>query len=261
MSSLSTRTTTMPSDVVEGLRALGLRATAQAFPDLLARAAKGRFSHQQLVEEVVHIESQDRGRRSLERRLQRSKIGRFKSIADFDWAWPKKIDRELVERALTLDFVRDKRNLVLLSTNGLGKTMIAKNVAFLAVQAGFSVLYRTASDLLADLACDSPEARRRRLRFYSRHDLLVIDEAGYLSYDDRAGDLLFEVVSRRHEKRSILLTTNLAFKDWNTVFPNAACIGTLLDRLLHHADVLVLEGKSYRVFESEQESTARRQRR
>lgn len=245
-------------DLSEALAALGLIATAQALPDLLARATKGRFSPQLLLEEVVRVESQDRARRSLERRLQRSKIGRFKPIADFDFAWPKKIDRDLIDRALTLDFVRERRNLVLLSTNGLGKTMIAKNIAFLAVQAGFSVLFRSASDLLADLAADSPERRRRRFAFFSRHDLLVIDEVGYLSYDDRAADLLFEIVSRRHERRSIVLTTNLAFKDWNTVFPNAACIGTLLDRLLHHADVVTIDGKSYRLFESEQETAKRR---
>ena len=107
---------------------------------------------------------------------------------------------------------------------------------------------------------DSPQRRRSRLAYYSGHDLLCIDELGYLSYDDRAADLLFEVVTRRHERRSILLTTNLAFAEWSTVFPNASCLMTLLDRLLHHADVVVLEGESYRAFEGKREREARRRR-
>lgn len=253
-------TTRTPTDLASQLEAIGLRATARNLEDVLARATKGRWSPQILLEEISRSEAADGTRRGLERRLGRARIGRFKTMADFDWAWPQKIDRETIERALTLDFIAEKRNLVLLATNGLGKTMIAKNIAHAAVLAGHTVVFRNASDLLTDLACDSPEARRRRLAFYSRHDLLVIDEIGYLSYDDRAGDLLYEVVTRRHERRSLLLTTNLAFKDWNTVFPNATCLTTLLDRLLHHADATVIEGKSYRVYESEREATARRKK-
>jgi DNA replication protein DnaC len=114
--------------------------------------------------------------------------------------------------------------------------------------------------LLADLHCDSPQQLRRKLSHYARPDLLVIDEVGYLSYDAAAADLLYEVVNRRYEHRSILMTTNKAFKDWNTVFPNATSIATLLDRLTHHVDIAVLEGQSYRVRESELEIAARRKK-
>ena len=138
--------------------------------------------------------------------------------------------------------------------------MIVKNIAFLAVQAGLSVIFRTASDILSDLSCDSPQRRRQRVAFYGRPDLLCLDEVGYLSYDDRAADLLFEVVNRRYERRSLLVTTNLAFGDCNTVFPNATCLTTLLDRLTHHADVTLLEGKSYRTFESQREAEIRRRK-
>ena len=176
--------------------------------------------------------------------------------------WPKKIDRGAIESALTLDFLREGRNFIVLGSNGLGKTMILKNIAHQAVLDGHSVLVRTASDMLDDLDSDSPELRRQRLRKYFRPKLLCIDELGYLSYDENAADLLFHVVNPRYDaRRSIVLTTNLAFKDWNTVFPNATCIATLLDRLTHHADVTVLEGKSYRVRESEQENDERKQRR
>jgi DNA replication protein DnaC len=255
-------TTTIPrTDLAASLAALGLRSTANHLPDLLARATKHRWSGTSLLEELARIEAADRAQRSLDRRLVRSRIGRFKPMADFDWTWPKKIDRDLIERALSLDFLPERRNFAIIANNGLGKTMIAKNVAHAALLAGHSVLFRTASDLLADLAADSPELRRRRFNFYARHDLLVVDEIGYLSYDDRAADLLFEIVSRRYERRSILVTTNTVFKDWNTIFPNAAVLGTLLDRLLHHADATLIEGKSYRAFESEREAAARRAKR
>ncbi len=167
----------------------------------------------------------------------------------------------MIERAFTLDFITEGRNLVLMGANGLGKTMITKNIAHQAVLAGYSVVFRTAPDLLSDLASDYPHIRRRKLIRYSRPALLCIDEVGYLSYDSSAADLLYEVINRRYERASILMTTNRAFKDWDSVFPNAACIATLLDRLTHHADVTVLEGQSYRVRESEQEAAARRRTR
>lgn len=249
------------SELAHSLATIGLRGVAQGLEDLLARATASRLSPTALLEEVVRIEAAERGRRGLVRRLADARLGRFKPMADFDWSWPKRIDRDLIEQALALSFITEHRNLALVAANGLGKTMIAKNVAQAAVLAGHSALFRSASELLTDLGCDSPERRRSRLAFYARHDLLCIDEVGYLSYDDRAADLLYEVVTRRYEHRSILVTTNLAFKDWTTVFPNATCLTTLLDRLLHHADVVVIEGESYRVFESQKETEAHRRRR
>jgi DNA replication protein DnaC len=240
------------------LRALGLNATAASLDDLLARAIKQRLSPQAMLESIVQTEMLERGRRSLERRMVRSRIGTFKPIADFDWNWPKKIDRPLIERALALDFVREGRNLVLIGSNGVGKTMIAKNVADAAIHAGHSVIFRTAAELIDDLSCDSPERRRRRIALYSRPHLLCIDEVGYLSYDDHAADLLFAAINPRYEKRrSMLISTNLAFKDWTSVFPNATCIVTLVDRLTHFADVTLIEAESFRRRESEEHARRR----
>lgn len=258
MSSLKATPTT---DLSHHLSRIGLHVTAEGLDDFIARAAKHKWSPRMLLEEVVRAEGQDRARRSLERRLRNARLGRFKQIADFDWNWPKKIDRSLIESALSLDFISEARNLILLGANGLGKTMITKNIAHQAVLAGHSVVFRTASDLLGDLAGDYPHLRRRKLNFYSRPALLCIDEVGYLSYDSSAADLLYEVVNRRYERASLLITTNRAFKDWDSVFPNAACIATLLDRLTHHADVTLIEGQSYRVRESEQEAADRRKKR
>jgi len=164
------------------LRSLGLHATAASLDDLLARATQQRLSPRDLLEALVQGEMLERSRRSLERRMLRSRIGSFKPMADFDWNWPKKIDRPLIERALALDFLREGRNLVLIGSNGVGKTMIAKNVAHAAILAGFSVVFRTATDLIDDLSCDSPERRRRRVAAYSRPHLLCIDSCGVPGY-------------------------------------------------------------------------------
>lgn len=180
-------------------------------------------------------------------------------VADYDWAWPTRIDRAAVEAALRLEFLERAGNLVLVAPQGLGKTMLAKNVAHQAIQAGHSVLFVTAAQMLLDLSAqDSGRALDRRLRHYNRPTLLVVDEIGYLSYDNRNADLFFQVVSRRYEQKSLVLTTNLAFSDWPTAFPNATSATALIDRLVHHAEVIAIEGESFRRREAENDKKSRR---
>lgn len=255
-------TMTAPSNnLTEQLRHIGLRALPSQLDDFLARAIKARWSPRQILEQLAQAELSERSRRSLERRLRLSGIKRFKPMADFEWSWPSKIERDVIERALTLDFLPENRNLVLVGRNGLGKTMIAQNICHAAILAGYSVLFRSAAAILEELHRQTTDGRRAKLRTYSNVGLLCIDEVGYLSFDDKAADLLYEVINRRYERKPVILTTNRPFKEWNEVFPNATCIVTLLDRLLHHAEVTLIEGDSYRVRESEQETTARRRKR
>jgi DNA replication protein DnaC len=177
---MTTITTTM-TDLKARLQRF-LVATAAQLEDFLARATKARLTPVQILEEILRIEEIDKTRRSVASRLRRARIGRFKPITDFDWNWPKKIERDVVERALELEFVREGRNLILLGSNGLGKTMIAKNVAYQAVMSGFSVLFTTAAELIEDLRSCSPETLRRRLARYTRPLLLCIDLCGVPGY-------------------------------------------------------------------------------
>jgi DNA replication protein DnaC len=248
------------SNLTTQLKQIGLRALTADLDDFLARATRAHWSPLMMLEQLAQLEAEDRSRLSMERRLRASGIKSFKPMADYEWNWPTKIERDIVERALTLDFVNEARNLVLVGRNGLGKTMIAQNICHAAVLAGHSVFFRSAPALLEELHRQTPEGRRRKLRTYANVGLLCIDEVGYLSFDDKAADLLYEVINRRYERKPLIVTTNRLFKEWNEVFPNATCIATLLDRLLHHADVTVIEGESYRVRESEREAAARRRK-
>lgn len=211
------------------------------------------------LERVMAIEREEKTRRSLVHRTHLAGVGSFKPLCDFDWAWPKDIDRPQVEDLFTLRFLAGGDNVILVGPNGVGKTMLLRNLAHCALQDGRTVVVRTASDLLADLARQqSSVARARRLEAYVRPHLLCIDEVGYLSYDVRHADLLFEVVARRHEKkRSIVLTTNKAFSEWSTTFPNASCVVALVDRLINRAEIVVIDGDSYRLREAEEQQKVR----
>jgi DNA replication protein DnaC len=211
--------------------------------------------HYPWLERLLCWERDERRQRSLDRRLNNAKLGRFKPLHEFDWQWPTKIDQHSIHTAMQLDFLSDASNIILIGSNGVGKSTIAQNLGYQAVIQGHTVLFTTAANMLSDLAAqDGDNALRRRLKHYARPALLLIDEIGYLSYSNRHADLLFEIINRRYEQSSTIVTTNRPFAEWNEVFPNAACVVSLIDRLIHHAEIISIEGESYRMKEAMERS-------
>lgn len=233
----------------EKCRKLGFRAIVSDWE---------QYENQPWLKPLVSAEEKERDRRTFERRIREARIGQFKPMSDFNWAWPKKIDRELVEELFNLEFLKENSNVILLGTNGVGKTMIAQNLAYAALMSGTSTRFIKASDMLNELIeCDGSIARRRCLRKFTSVGLLVIDEVGYMDYDNRFADLLYEVVAGRYQRCATIVTTNKSFKEWGDIFPNAACVVTLVDRLLHKAESVLIEGESYRHKEATERAAAK----
>ena len=253
MTDATPRSTHSQAELREQACGLRLHGLIAHWPEVMVDAEQARW-----VAQMLAWEAAERGQRSLQRRLSAAHIGRFKPLADFDWAWPQRIDRSVVEELMTLDFLEDASNVVLVGPNGVGKTMCACNLGYQAVLAGHTALFITAGSLLGELAAlDSDSALRRKLRQYAAPDLLIIDEVGYLSYSNRHADLLFELVSRRYQHKSTVVTTNRAFAEWGEVFPNAACVVSLIDRLMHRAEVVRIDGVSYRAKEAQERDALR----
>ena len=237
----------MTTDVADALRAIGLCASREALLALLSHATKSRMSPAEVVEQLVLLERRERDARNLASRTKRATLGAMKPIDRFDWSFPRAIDRPQYEQLLSLAFTTHGHNVLFRGPSGVGKSTLAQNLGQRALEKGKSVCFSTVNAALADLLKqESLPAVERRMKRYTTPDVLVLDELGYLPCDARSGDLLYSIVSRRHERASTVITTNLAFKAWGTVFPGAACVGALVDRFTQHLHTMDIEGDSWR---------------
>jgi DNA replication protein DnaC len=236
-----------PNDVTDALHSLGFRTPDDALLAFLQDTTQRRLSPTEVCEGLVALERRERDARNLARRARCATLGTFKPLDRFDWAHPRSIERVLYEKLLGLDFIERAENVLLRGASGVGKTTLAQNLGEAALEHGYSVRFTTLAAALADLLKqESLPAFERRLRRYTTPDLLLIDELGYLPCDSRSADLLYNIVSRRHEHRATVITTNLAFKQWGTVFPGAACVAALVDRFVQHCHVLDIDADSWR---------------
>ena len=237
----------MSVDLIEKLRDIGIRASTGALEALLAEGARHRWSTSDALENLCSVERRERDATNLVKREKKATLGTVKALDRFDWNHPSRIERDAYEGLLSMTFVAQAENVLLRGASGVGKTMLAQNLGRRALERGHTVRFATLAGCIADLSKqESTPALERRLKQYTRPDLLILDEIGYLPCDSHAADLLFQIVSRRHEKRSTVITTNLSFKQWSGVFPGAACLTALVDRFMQHCHVLEIDGESWR---------------
>jgi len=219
------------------------------FRSLAAEANTQHWTHLDYLARLVEGEAAARQDRAVLRRVKAARFPVIKTLDTFRWDWPKKINRLQIQDLFRLSFIDNKANVIFLGLCGLGKSHLATALGYAACQQGYSVLFANAIDVINTLsAAQSQGALKGQLRRYLSPQLLILDEVGYLPIDQRGADLLFQVISRRYERGSIVITSNKAFKQWPTIFNGDSTItSAVLDRLLHHAETILIEGSSYRM--------------
>jgi DNA replication protein DnaC len=233
----------------EQLGALRLLTVQEQYAALASEAAQKQWPHVDYLARLIEGEAQRRQELAIQRRVAAARFPCIKTLDQFDWSWPKKINRTEVQNLFRLAFVPEKANVVFMGGVGLGKSHLAVALAHAACLAGHSVLFTTAVDIINTLTAAQAAYRLKAelKRLLSPH-ILCIDEVGYLPIDKTGADLLFQVISQRYERGSIVLTTNQPYKHWPKVFNNDSTLtSAVLDRLLHHATTVVMEGRSYRM--------------
>lgn len=231
------------------LASLKLSYLLEQFERLAQQAAAEQWPHVDYLAQLIEGEAHQRENRSIQRRLGLARFPVLKTLDQFDWGWPKKINRPQIQNLFRLRFIEDKANVIFISNVGLGKSHLSIALGHAACLRGYPVLFTTAVDVINSLSAAQAHGNlKRELRKYLQPRLLVVDELGYLPIDKHGADLLFQVISERYERGAIIITSNRAYKHWPEIFNNDSTLtSALLDRLLHHAETVLIEGKSYRM--------------
>jgi DNA replication protein DnaC len=231
------------------LQYLKLTSFLEQYNPVAEKAAKQQWTYPQYLSELAESEVNLQYDRLIQRRIRAARFPVLKTLEEFNWSWPKKINRLQIQDLFRLQFLEKKANVIFLGGVGLGKTHLSIALAYHACLKGYSVLFASAIDIINTLAAAQSTGRFKfEMRKYLKPVILLIDELGYLPVDRKGADLLFQVISQRYERGSIILTTNKAFKKWPEIFSNDSTLtSAVLDRLLHHAETVLIEGKSYRM--------------
>lgn len=231
------------------LQLLHLHYIRDHYQALATKAAEHQLSPLDFLAQLIEGEAALREQRSIERRIREARFPVLKTLDDFQWNWPKKINRPQIQNLFRMAFVATQTNIVLIGNVGLGKTHLALALGHTACQRGHSVLYTTAVDIINTLAAAQSAGRlKREFHRYLKPAILIIDELGYLPIDKLGADLLFQIISQRYERAPTVMTTNRVYKHWSQIFNNDSTLtSAILDRVLHHAETVIIEGKSFRM--------------
>ncbi len=233
----------------ENLAYLKLAWIRDHYSEEATAAAEKHRTHTDYLTRLIEGETLQRRTRAIERRIKTARFPLIKTLDQFDWNWPSTINRQQIQNTFTLHFIEQKKNIIFLGGVGLGKTHLATAIGHQACLQGHRVLFTSAAEIINTLtAAQAAQRLKEELKKYIRPDLLIIDELGFLPIDKHGSDLLFQIISLRYERGSILLTSNKSYKTWPEIFNNDSVItAAILDRLLHHCETICIEGQSYRM--------------
>jgi DNA replication protein DnaC len=235
----------------EQLDALKMIYCREHFEALAREAAQNHWDHVGYFSRLIEGEAAGREDRSIARRIKLARFPVIKTLEQFQWSWPTKINRAQIQNLFRLNFIEEKVNPIFLGGVGLGKSHLSIALAHAACLRGHSVLFTTAIDIINTLAAaQASGSLKRAMQLYIRPTVLLCDELGYLPVDKRGADLLFQILSARYERSSTIVTSNRVYKTWSEIFNNDSTLtSALLDRLLHHSETVLIEGPSYRARE------------
>jgi DNA replication protein DnaC len=239
----------MIDEVIEKCKLLRLKACADNLQNIIEMAAQKNWPSLKVVDHLLALELEARRQSKIILRFKQSKLLEKPTIDQFDFNFhiSRKKQKGEILQLLNLDFIGHKKDIILIGNPGVGKSFLAKTIAYAATQAGIKVLFTTAMDMINHLvAAEADHSLLKKLNFYQSPDLLVIDEIGYLPLGTQGSNLFFQVISQRHEKKSTMITTNLPFADWGNIFDSTTVATAIADRLVYNSQVLILEGPSYR---------------
>ena len=237
------------NDLTQQLSYLKLPYIRQHHENVAQLAARKQWTHVHYLSELIRQEAGLRNDRTIQRRIRMARFPVVKTLDQFNWSWPQKINQAQIQNLFRLKFIEEKSNVVFIGGVGLGKTHLASALGYQACLKGHTVLFTSAIDTINDLISAQHSGRlKQELKKYLKPVLIILDELGYLPINKNGADLLFQIISQRYEQGSIVITTNRVFKDWPEIFNNDSTLtSALLDRLLHHTEAVVIEGKSYRM--------------
>ena len=230
------------------LKRLRLSGLAGSLDVRLQEAAAGSLSHAEFLELLLQDELAVRRERLIARRIKAARFRNLKTLEDFDWSFNPSINKKQIFELATCKFIKEARDILFLGPPGVGKSHLAQAIGYQAIKMGYIVLYRSIFDLVRELKRDEAfDGEDRTLAKYLKADLLAIDDMGLKALPMQSGEYLFEIVMRRYENRSTIMTSNRPIEEWGKLIGDVPAATAILDRLLHHAEIIAITGKSYRM--------------